>query len=91
MRTSGTENTSLWYTTRLYKVGAPIKSRPVLWVIHTNKCESVELLGHLMIRQNGLETADSNIIMTTDDTTLHLQLFSSGIFATQNSLSPTVQ
>ena len=32
-----------------FKVGAPIMSRPVLWVIHTNKCESVQLLGQHIV------------------------------------------
>ena len=31
------------------KVDAPIMSRPVLWVIHTNKCGSVQLLGQCIV------------------------------------------
>ena len=33
----------------LNRVDAPIMSQPVLWVIHTNKCESVQLLGQCNI------------------------------------------
>ena len=32
-----------------HKVDAPIMSQPVLWVIHANKCGSVQLLGQCNI------------------------------------------
>ena len=32
-----------------YKVDAPIMSWPVLWVIHINKCRSVQLLGQCIV------------------------------------------
>ena len=32
-----------------YKVDTPIMSQPVLWVIHTNKCGSIQLLGQCIV------------------------------------------